>query len=181
MSRVVVTGQGLVSPVGVGTQNAWQALLAGRTGVRTISTFDTDNLPVKIAAPVRDFTADHVLDAKERKRTTRFCQFALVAADEAVKHAGLDYENQDTRRWGVSIGVGLGALNDIEDSTLTLHNDSPRRVSPFFIPYAIPNMAAGVVSKQFNMKGPNICPTTACSERNPRGGRGFSLYQTRDR
>jgi 3-oxoacyl-[acyl-carrier-protein] synthase II len=163
MRRVVVTGLGTVCPVGNDLKSAWQALIDGKCGVGPIKSFDASNLPVQIAAEIKDFSADELVDAKELPRISRFCHISLAAAKEAVTQSGIDYKNSDTRRWGVSIGVGLGALDDIEESALALHQQSHKRVSPFFIPYAIPNMAAGIVSRDYNLKGPNLCTTTACA------------------
>lgn len=163
MRRVVVTGLGLVSPVGNDVQTAWGEAIAGRSGVRKITSFDVSHLHVQIAAEVKNFDASKALDLKELNRTSRFCQFSAVASKEAIEDAGLDFQNANTDRWGASIGVGLGALEDIELSAVSLYKDGPKKVSPFFLPYAIPNMAAGVVSRNFNLKGPNICTTTACA------------------
>jgi 3-oxoacyl-[acyl-carrier-protein] synthase II len=163
MRRVVVTGLGLVSPVGLDVKSSWNEAVAGRTGVQKITLFDSSPLSVHIAAEVKNFSSAHVLDSKEENRATRFCRFAVVASKEALVDSGLDYQNSNTERWGASIGVGLGALDYIESSAQILKEFGPKRISPFFLPYTIPNMAAGMTSKYFNLKGPNICTTTACA------------------
>lgn len=163
MRRVVVTGLGLVSPVGNDVKSSWSEAVAGRTGVRKISLFDPSALNVQIAAEVKNFSSAQALDPKEENRTTRFCRFAVVASKEALDDSGLDYRNANTERWGASIGVGLGALDQIENAAVLLKEAGAKRISPFFLPYTIPNMAAGMASKYFNLKGPNICTTTACA------------------
>jgi len=175
MRRVVVTGLGIVSPIGNTVEQAWGNAVAGASGIRKISLFDPSNLHVQIAAEVKDFDASNALDAKELLRTSRFCQFAAVAAKSAMEDSGLDSENSDTNLWGASVGVGLGALNDIEAAAINLEKRGPKKVSPFFLPYAIPNMAAGVVSKNHRLKGPNICTTTACSSGTHAIGEAFNL------
>lgn len=165
MRRVVVTGVGMIAPSGNNFETAWENALAGKTGIRRIERFDPSNLPVHIAGEVKNSEplAEQVMEAKECKRASRFIKFAMIAGAEAVNDANLEYKTSNTNAWGCSIGVGIGALEDIEDSTMTLVNKGPRRVSPFFIPYMIPNMASGIFSKYFNLKGPNICTTTACA------------------
>ncbi len=165
MRRVVITGLGIAAPTGNNIETAWQNALAGRTGIGAIKLFDPSNLSVRIAGEVQDLEAHaaRVIEAKECNRATRFIKLAMVAGDEAVKDSGLRFETSRTERWGCSVGVGLGGLSDIEENTKILEGQGPRRVSPFFIPYTIPNMAAGMISKYYNLKGPNICPTTACA------------------
>ncbi len=175
MRRVVVTGLGIVSPIGNTISQAWDHAVSGKSGIRKISLFDPNELAVQIAAEVKDFDASEALDAKELTRTSRFCQFAAVAAKHAMNDSGLDAENSNTELWGASVGVGLGALNDIENAAITLDKRGPKRVSPFFLPYSIPNMAAGVVSKNHHLKGPNICTTTACSSGTHAIGEAFNL------
>lgn len=161
--RVVVTGLGIVSPIGNNKETAWTAAIQGRSGVRRITRFDASSLSVQIAAEVKDFNPGLALEAKEINRTSRFCQYAAVAAKEAIEDSGLRWQEANTDLWGTSIGVGLGALEDIEESSISLNKEGAKKVSPFFLPYAIPNMAAGVVSRNFNLRGPNICTTTACA------------------
>lgn len=174
MRRVVVTGLGMVAPTGNNVKAAWEAALEGRTAVDRISLFDPKDLPVQIAAEVKNFDPASVLDAKEARRVTRFVQFAIAASKEAIADSGYDITGF-TDRAGTSIGVGLGALYDIEENAITLREQGAKRISPFFIPYAIANMAAGAVSIHNKLKGPNICPTTACASGTHGVGEGF-LY-----
>jgi 3-oxoacyl-[acyl-carrier-protein] synthase II len=180
MRRVVVTGLGMVAPCGVGTRAAWEAALAAKSGVGPITRFDPADLSVKIAAEVKDFSVGDALEAKEARRTTRFVQFAVVAAREALLDARLAVDPEappspERERYGVSIGVGMGAIEEIEANTLILKESGPRRVSPFFMPYTISNMAAGVVSRIGALRGPNVCTTTACTSGTHGVGEAF-LY-----
>jgi len=161
MRRVVVTGLGMVAPCGNNVQDAWKAAVNAETGVGPITKFTAEDLPVRIAAEVKGFEIGDILEYKEARRTTLFVQYAAKAAHEAFRQSGLSQVNRDS--WGVSIGVGMGGIEDIEINTLILKEHGPKRVSPFFMPYVIANMATGVVSKILNFRGPNICPTTACS------------------
>ena len=160
--RVVVTGLGIVSPIGNRLKDAWDSAVNGRSGVGQISGFSRDDLPVSIAAEVKNFDPGPVVPPKERKRTTRFVSFALAAAQEAIEMSGI-CQGDDLDEVGVSIGVGLGGLQDIEVNTQILDNKGARKISPFFMPYTIANMASGMVSIKFGLGGPNICPTTACA------------------
>lgn len=163
--RVVVSGLGMVSPIGLNVEESWIEAINARSGVRQITAFDVSQYPVQIAAPIKDgFSAAHLLEPKELSKVSNFCKFSLVATHQAIMDSGLDYKNTvDTTRWGTCIGVGLGALDDIEKSSLDLKEKGYRKISPFFIPYTIPNMASGLVSVYFNLKGPNMCTTTACA------------------
>ncbi len=175
MRRVVVTGLGLVTPVGNDVSSAWHAALEGRTGVGPIARFDASDLPVRIAAEVKGFEIGSVIEPKEARRTTQFVQFAAKAAHEAMLDSGLATYEGPRDLWGTSIGVGIGGIGEIEAATLTLKDSGPRRISPFFMPYAISNMAAGVVSRLNGLKGPNICTTTACTSGTHGVGEGL-LY-----
>ena len=162
--RVVVTGIGIVAPVGNGIDNAWQATLAGKSGITTITQFDASNLNVRIAGEVGnpDPLLDGVLDPKEARRVSRYIKLATIAAHEAILTAG-DGLLTNPKRAGCAIGVGLGALEEIEKNTLNLNQQGQKRVSPFFIPYAIPNMATGLISKYHDLQGVNLAPTAACA------------------
>ena len=175
MRRVAITGLGMVAPTGNSVEVAWKNALEARSAVSRISLFDPKDSSVQIAAEVRDFEAAKFMEAKEVGRASRFVKFAVGAAAEAMADSGLDVKSADTSLWGCAVGVGLGGLEDIEDSSYTLRDKGPRRVSPFFLPYAIPNMASGVVSKYHNLKGPNICTTTACASGTHAIGEAF-LY-----
>lgn len=176
MRRVVVTGVGMVAPTGNDIKTCWTNALEGRTGIDRIQLFDPSALPVQIAGEVRGFEVGEAMDPKEANRATRFIKFAAGAAHQAIKDSGLPCgENVNGDHYGVSIGVGLGGLWDIEENTIILKEKGPRRISPFFIPYVIANMAAGVVSRMYNFKGPNICTTTACTSGTHGVGEAF-LY-----
>jgi 3-oxoacyl-[acyl-carrier-protein] synthase II len=162
MRRVVVTGLGIVAPCGNCVADAWAAALAGRSAVRRISAFDPSQLPVQIAAEVRDFDPLVCMDAKEARQSSRFVQFAAAAAHEAARDSGLEI-GSEADRCGCAMGVGLGSLGDIEEQAKVLEHRGPRRVSPLLIPYAIPNMAAGYVSLALGLAGPNLGVTTACA------------------
>lgn len=169
MRRVVVTGMGIVSPVGTGVEYAWKNILNGVSGVRAIDTFDTTDLASKIAGlPVRgenpgDFNPDAVIEPREQRKMDRAIIYGMVAADEAMRDANLiDYDgNKDL--FGVSIGSGIGGVQTICDTCIELMKSGPRFVSPFFVPKAIINMTAGYVSIKYGLRGPNISVATACA------------------
>ncbi|GBC79000.1 3-oxoacyl-[acyl-carrier-protein] synthase 2 [bacterium HR09] len=162
-SRVVVTGVGLISPLGVGTEPTWEALIAGRSGVGTITKFDASTFPVRIAAEVKGFDPQAWLDAKEARKFDLFVQYALAASLMAVENSGLKITPDVADRVAVVLGSGIGGLPLIEENHRTLQEKGPRRVSPFFIPGAIINMCAGLVSIRLGAKGPNMATCTACS------------------
>ncbi len=161
--RVVVTGVGLISPLGVGTEPTWEALIAGRSGVGTITKFDASAFPVRIAAEVKGFDPQLWLDAKEARKFDLFVQYALAASLMAVENSGLTITPEVADRVAVVLGSGIGGLPLIEENHQTLREKGPRRVSPFFIPGAIINMCAGLVSIRLGAKGPNMATCTACS------------------
>ena len=169
MKRVVITGMGIVSPVGTGIEYAWKNILAGKSGVRKIDSFEVSDLASQIAGIPQQgteegmYNPDAVVDAREQRKMDRCIIYGMVAADEAIKDAGLDKYDGDMTRVGVSIGSGIGGLNTIYDNCVELHDGGPRRVSPFFIPKGIINMAAGNISIKYGFKGPNISVVTACA------------------
>lgn len=169
MKRVVITGMGIVSPVGTGVEHAWKNILAGKSGVRKIDSFEVSDLASQIAGIPQVGTADGqcnfdaVVEPREQRKLDRCILYGLVAADEAIKDAGLDNYTGDKTRIGVSIGSGIGGLNTIYDNCIELHDGGPRRVSPFFIPKGIINMAAGNISIKYGLQGPNISVVTACA------------------
>lgn len=170
MRRVVVTGMGVVSPLGVGTELTWKNLLAGRSGVRALDSFDVSDLPAKIAGQVPRGSDPGTFDplkfvaAKEIRRMDEFMLFALAAADEAVRHAGWEKpSDEELERTGVLIGSGIGGLPSIAENAVKLHESGPRRVSPFFIPGSLINEASGVVSIKYGYQGPNHSVVTACA------------------
>jgi len=181
--RVVITGVGLVSPVGVGTAATWQALLAGRSGVGPITRFDASNYPVRIAGEVKGFDPHDYVEKKDVKKSDTFILYALAAARFAMEDSGLTIDGgdgghgADPDRVGVVIGSGIGGLPLIESTHTILVEKGPSRVSPFFIPGLIVNMAAGQVSIRYGAKGPNTAPATACTTGLHAIGEAFRLIQ----
>jgi len=161
--RVVITGVGLVSPLGIGVNETWQALCAGKSGVGDITRFDSTKFQTQIAAEVKNFSAQDFLPRKEAKRTERFIAYAIAAARMATEDSGLVIDSSNSDRVGVITGCGLGGLGILESTCNTLNNKGPRRVSPFFIPMMIGNMAPGMISIHFGAKGPNASLATACA------------------
>ncbi len=161
--RVVVTGLGIVSPVGNSVSEAWDAILGSKSGVTAIESFDAALLPTKIAAQVRNFDPNLSLTDKEARRTDLFIQYAVEAARQAVLDSGLEVTEEWASRAGVAIGSGIGGLPGIETACLALDGGGPRKISPFFIPGSIINMAAGLVSMKHHLMGPNISIVTACT------------------
>ena len=160
--RVVVTGIGLVTPLGIGVENTWSALIAGKSGVGEITRFDTSEYATKIAAEVKGFNAEDFMPKKEAKRTELFIAYAIAASRMAVEDSGIDIASFP-HRVGVITGCGLGGLQMLEVTARMVDKAGPRRVSPFFIPMMIGNMAAGMISIQFGAKGPNSSVATACA------------------
>ncbi len=175
--RVVVTGVGLVSPLGVGTQATWDGLLAGRSGVGAITRFDTERFEVKIAAEVKGFQPEAWMEKKEVKKSDTFIHFALAASRMALDDGGLSIDERNADRVGVVIGSGIGGLPLIERMHATLMERGPDRVSPFFIPGLIVNLAAGQVSIATGARGPNTAPCTACTTGLHAVGDAFRLIQ----
>jgi 3-oxoacyl-[acyl-carrier-protein] synthase II len=161
--RVVVTGIGLISPVGVGTEATWQGLISGKSGIAPITRFDTSNHASKIAGEVKGFESEQWLPAKELKKFDLFVHYAVAAADMALEQSGLKIDESNADRTGVVIGSGIGGLPMIERTHDAMLAKGPRRVSPFFIPGTIINMCSGVVSIRTGAKGPNSATCTACS------------------
>ncbi len=180
--RVVVTGLGAVTPIGTGVEKFWKNLVNGVSGIDRIASFDPDEfkLTVKIAGEVKDFDPLNFMDKKEASRVSRFIQFALGAAEEAIKDSGIKEADYDPLRIGVIIGTGIGGLMDIEREHSVLLSKGARRVSPFFIPYGISNMASGIVAIKHGFKGPNYCVVSACATGNHSIGDAFRLIQAGD-
>lgn len=161
--RVVVTGLGIVSPVGIGIQTAWSNILAGRSGIAKISRFDASNLASQIAGEVKDFDVSKFIPAKEARRMDRFIHYGLAAAIEAVGDSGLTAKPENAERIGVIIGSGIGGLPMIEDTHDEYLKSGARRISPFFVPGTIINMVSGNLSIMYGFKGPNLAVVTACT------------------
>src|SRR5688572_29083204 len=163
MERVVVTGLGLVTPNGVGTEASWQSLLEGRSGVGPITAFDTRDYSCKIAAEISNFDAAEFMPRRKLKEMCRFTQFAMAATKMAIEDAGLELTEEERLRAGCFIGVGLGGLENLERVTLMLNEKGPDKVSPYFIPSIIGNLAAGQVAIEYGLNGPSYCQTSACA------------------
>jgi len=182
MRRVVITGIGVVSPIGNNVNDFWQNLVAGKSGIDTISSFDPDKygLTVKIAAEVKNFNPEDYFDKKDAQKFSDFIKFAYAAAMEAMKDADLENANIDKDRVGVIVGTGIGGLKDIEEQHDILNEKGARRVSPFFIPYGIANMASGVIAIKYGFRGPNYCVVSACATGNHSIGDAFRIIQRGD-
>ncbi|HVA11807.1 MAG TPA: beta-ketoacyl-ACP synthase II [Stellaceae bacterium] len=171
MRRVVVTGLGLVTPLGVGVEHVWKRLIAGQSGIRAIQGFDVSDLAAKIAGQVPrgetsagDFNVDDWVPVKDQRKMDEFIVFALGAATQAVEDSGWKPQDEESReRTGVMIGSGIGGLPGITDAAMTLHEKGARRISPFFIPSCLINLASGHVSIRYGFRGPNHAVVTACS------------------
>lgn len=161
--RVFVTGAGVVSPVGNNVEECWQSLVSGKSGAGPITRFDASDYETRFACEVKDFSFEGILDRKEAKRMDRFVQFAVVASHEALRSAGLGENRPDPERIGVIVGSGIGGMETFEEQHTALMTKGHRRVSPFFIPMMISDMAAGQVSIQFGLKGPNFGTVSACA------------------
>ncbi len=178
--RVVVTGVGLVSAVGIGTEETWKALLAGRSGAAPITHFDATGFPVTFAAEVKNFDPLQYVEKKELKKMGLFIQFALAAAQFAVEQAKLTIAPEFADRTGVYIGSGIGGFDVIEREHTALMEGGPRKISPFFIPASIVNLASGFVSIRWGAKGPNSATCTACSSSAHAVGDSFKIIQRCD-
>jgi 3-oxoacyl-[acyl-carrier-protein] synthase II len=163
MERVVITGIGLVTPVGIGTSESWQALLAGENGIGNISLFDAANFRVRIAGEVKAWEPTLFMERKKLKEMDRFCQFALGAASMAVKDSQLELTAEEREEAGCFIGVGIGGLATLERAKETLMEKGSGKMSPYSIPGIIANLAAGQVSMAYGLQGPSYCTTSACS------------------
>ena len=164
--RVVVTGMGIISPLGNELEVTWQNILSGKSGAKTVTAFDVTEYPTKFAAPVENFDDVNHLDVKTKRRVDEFVQYGLVASKHAIENSGLELNSIDSSRIGVSIGSGIGGLGTIEKNALTLDKRGPRKISPFFVPGAIVNMVSGLVSIEYGLHGPNLSIVTACSSGN---------------
>ncbi len=161
--RVAVTGVGLVTPIAVGNEGTWGGLLEGKSGVKRISRFDPSEHKTQIAGQIDGFSPDEFMNPKEARKTDTFIQYAVASAKMALDDAGLEITDELSPRTGTIIGSGIGGMETYYNTVITLENKGPGRLSPFFIPNVINNMAAGYVSIFFNAKGPNCCTTTACA------------------
>lgn len=168
--RVVVTGLGVVSPVGIGADVSWDALVAGRSGIADITLFDTTDYPIHVAGEVKDFDVSQYMDGKDARRHDRNTHFAVAASGEALKDAGLlnadgklDTAQADPDRFGMIVGTAIGGIGMIADGLATLRDRGPDRVSPFLLPHMIPDAASGMVAIQYGIRGPNLAVVSACA------------------
>lgn len=161
--RVVVTGLGLVTPVGIGVTESWKNIVAGVSGISNITKFDASNFPSNLAGEVKNFEPTNFLNPKDARRMDTFIQYGLTAGIEAIKDSGIDVNESNSERIGVSIGSGIGGINLIEKTSDIFDNGGVRKVSPFFVPGTIINMISGNLSIMFGLKGPNISIVTACT------------------
>jgi 3-oxoacyl-[acyl-carrier-protein] synthase II len=175
--RVVITGIGLISPLGLDCASTWEALLAGRSGIGPITKFDAEKYASRIAGEVRGFDPLEYVDKKEAKKMDSFTHYALAATREALADSSFKIDDGNCNRVGVYIGSGIGGLPMLEDTHATLLNRGPRRISPFFIPGMILNLAAGHVSIMYGAKGPNLALATACATGSHAIGESFRLIR----
>jgi len=174
---VVVTGIGMISPLGIGNEATWQGLIEGRPGIDHITKFDASDFPCKIAGEVRGFTPETWIEKKEIKKSDTFIHYAIAASQMAVDDSKLDFAKEDSDRVGVIIGSGIGGLPLIEEMHAKMLERGPSRISPFFIPGLIVNLAAGQVSIRFGARGPNAAPATACATGAHAIGDAFRVIQ----
>lgn len=163
--RVVVTGLGMLSPVGNTVESTWKALLAGQSGISLIDHFDTSAYATKFAGLVKDFNCDDIISRKEQRKMDAFIQYGIVAGVQAMQDSGLEVTEENAARIGAAIGSGIGGLGLIEENHSSLVNGGPRKISPFFVPSTIVNMVAGHLTIMFGLRGPSISIATACGFR----------------
>lgn len=175
MENVVITGLGVISPLGNEVELFWNRLVHGESGISAIDTFDASRHKTKIAGIVRDFDPDALFGRREARRMDRFCQFALAAAEQAVADAGLDLEQTDKERMGVYVGSGTGGIQTLLEQSLLLQERGPERISPLLVPMMITNMAAAMISIKYGAVGPVLSPVTACSIGNTAIGEAYRL------
>jgi 3-oxoacyl-[acyl-carrier-protein] synthase II len=180
MKRVVITGVGAVTPVGNTAEEFWAAVIAGKSGIGPITRFDTTGYPTRIAGEVRGFESLKYIEKKDDRKFDPFLKYAIACAVMAVEDAGLKVEQVDGTRFGVLVGSGIGGIGTLLDSHVTLLNKGPDRVSPFFIPMLIINMASGLISMRFGAKGPNSSVVTACATGNHAIGDAMRIIQRGD-
>jgi len=162
-NRVVVTGIGAITPVGIGIANTWKALLAGRSGVKHIKRFDVSNFPTQFAGEVTDFNPLDFMDFREAKRMARFTQFAMAVTQQAIQDSALDLSREDTTRVGLEIGTAIGGIGLIEEQSITFHEKGPGRINPTLVPVVIANAAPCHIAISLGIKGPTSSPVAACA------------------
>ena len=172
-NRVVITGEGSISPLGVSSKDLWNNLIHGKSGIRLIKSFDTENFNVKIAGEITDFNPLTFFEHKESRKLDRYTMFAMIAADQAIKSSGLDSSNV-----GVILGTGVGGMHTLEEEQTKLLKKGQRGVSPHFIPKMIPNIAGGQIAIKYGFHGPNLSLSTACSSASDAIGMAYRLIQS---
>lgn len=175
--RVVVTGVGVISPVGTGKEKFWQSLIEGKSGIGLINRFDASELPTRIAGEVKDFDPHDFIDKKEARRMDRFTQLAMAAADMAMEDAGLQADKIAPFRAGVILGSGVGGIETIEEQAIVMQTKGPGRITPFFVPMMIANIAGANIAIKFGLRGPNITAVTACASSTNSVGDAFRIIQ----
>ena len=178
--RVVVTGLGMITPLGIGVEESWKGLLAGKSGVKRITQFDATGFPTQIAGEVVGFNPEDYIEIKEIKKMDRFIHFAIAATQMAMTDSGLKITDENAERTGVIIGSGIGGLRSIEHYHSVLLEKGPKKISPFFIPMLIVNLAAGQISIKFGAKGPNSAVSTACATGSHAIGDAYEIIQRGD-
>ena len=164
MRRVVVTGLGTINPLGNNVKSSWSSLINSKSGISKISKFEVENFPCKIAGSIDDSRInDEVVSPRDQRKIDRFITLGLIAADEAIKDSGFISENENSFRYGVMVGSGIGGLDTIYKNSSILDNQGIRKISPFFIPSSLINLLSGHISIKYNLKGPNSSPVTACA------------------
>ncbi len=176
-NRVVITGMGVISPLGLDVENFWANLTSGISGVDYITFFDTENYATRIAAEIKDFNPTDFLEKKEARRMDRFTHFAMAAAGQAIKDADLKLETLNRERIGVILGSGIGGIGTLEEQHNILINRGPDRISPFFITMLIPNMGAGQIAIAYGLRGYNMATVSACASGNNALGDAYSLIK----
>jgi 3-oxoacyl-[acyl-carrier-protein] synthase II len=178
MERVVITGMGVISPLGNDVAGFWDRLVRGESGISVIDTFDTSRFKTKIAGVVRDFDVEGRFGRKEARRMDRFCQYALAAAEQALSDADMQMDQLDRERIGVYVGSGIGGIQTLLEQNAVLLDRGPERVSPTLVPMMISNMAAAMISMKYGIYGPSLSPVTACSIGNTAIGEAFRLIRS---
>ncbi len=175
--RVVVTGLGIVCPVGIGVDESWRGIVSGKSGIGPITQFDASSFPTRIAGEVKGFEPEKYMDKREVRRNDRFIQFAMAAGEMAMKDSGLDMSREDPERVGAIVGAGLGGLDSLETTHRVFLEKGVKRIGPFFIPSLIVNLAPGQLALKYGLKGPNYSPVSACATSNHSIGDALMLIE----
>ncbi len=175
--KIVVTGIGLITPLGLDRNSSWKAITTGKSGIKKISSFDTENYQTKIAAEITDFSPDEILGRKFASRLDRFAQFACISAKEAIKDSGIYMDSIDLERFAVLIGSGIGGIKTLSEQFTVLGEKGPSRISPFLVPMMLSDMASGQVSMMLGTKGPNFSTVSACASAADSIGQGLHMIR----